>query len=217
MYCPSCGVELRTEDKFCRKCGTKTAVQSSAEFQPQSTINPIPGRAKSPTWAVALSIVLLVPILGYLGILVKARIWKPQGLEGFVPYNPSRLKAESAPVLTGPLLRIYRPGDHWTYTSSVQFTLANGPTLNGTGRFNDGIYVSTLAGKPVLTERSKVEYYFTNGSGMDYDANTYFQQDSSQNYSEIAMDEGSAGTLDKLVQVQETQPGNITTSPSFSC
>jgi len=174
------------------------------------------GSSKSPWWAVALSIALLVPILGYLGIMVKGRIWKPQGLDGFVPYDPSRLKGESALVLTGPLLRIYRPGDHWTYTSSVQFAQANGSTLSGTGRYNDGIYVSTLAGKPVLTERGKDEDYFTNGSGMEYDSNTYFQQDPSRNYWVIATDEGSADTLQKLVQVEETQPGNITTSPSFS-
>ena len=216
MFCSSCGSELRTEDKFCRKCGAQLRVPNNAEFQPQIMTGPRPGRAKPPWWAVALSIALLIPILGYLGILVKERIWKPQGLEGFVPYNPSKLKVESTPRFTGAQLRIYRPGDHWTYTSSVQFTQANGATHNGAGRFNDGIYVSTLDGKPVLTERGKDELYYVDGHGMEYDSNTYFQQDSSQNYSEIAMDEGLADTLEKLVQVQETQPGNITASPTFS-
>ena len=216
MYCPSCGAELRAEDKFCRQCGTQIRLPNNAEFQPQTTARSRPDRAKSQWWAAALSIVLLVPILGYLGVLVKGRIWKPQGLEGFVPYNPSSLKAESTPVLRGTSLRIYQPGDHWTYTSSVQLTQPDGTTQTGTGRLNNGIYVSTLDGKPVLTERGKDEVYLADGHGMEYDSNTYFQQDSSRNYSEVAEDEGSANTLQKLVQVQETTPGDIAASPSFS-
>ena len=158
MYCPSCGAELRAEDKFCRQCGTQIRLPNNAEFQPQTTARSRPDRAKSQWWAAALSIVLLVPILGYLGVLVKGRIWKPQGLEGFVPYNPSSLKAESTPVLRGTSLRIYQPGDHWTYTSSVQLTQPDGTTQTGTGRLNNGIYVSTLDGKPVLTEGVRTKF-----------------------------------------------------------
>jgi len=224
MVCPSCGAEMRVEDKFCRSCGVRLPSTEPEEMQPgpASIITVRSHSGGVPGWAIVL-VLLCVGLTVWFLFTVISTVFKikdalrkaPNGVSAAGKASqPSGTLVSVKPTITGPHLRIFKPGDSWSYTATATVTRADGTARNGTGTLEKAIFAMNLSGAPCLVEQTKVHLVLDDGTPLDRVSHLYFQQGVTGDDTEIGVDDGSTSSVQKASQPGVIIPGDWTDSPS---